>query len=90
MTEWKVTASVSGLVLVSNWEKLARESFATHCDHAATRSGETVTLWRDGKPVASFDGTGEPARFLAYCLARVNAGEFWQRLAGSVRKAGTL
>lgn len=70
-------------------EKTARQAFGKQCDLAAV-SGATVTLWHDGEPVAEFSGNSEPGRFLAYCLARVHLGEFWQRLAGSVRKAGTM
>lgn len=93
MNKWNVSISnVGNYNEVS--EKEARREFADGCDSVAAAhgraSGETVTLWRDGEPVAEFEGNSEPGRFLAYCLARVHMGEFWQRLAGSVRKAGTL
>ena len=96
MITWEVTANNSGMLSRSNCEKMARASFTTHCDHAARRSGETVTLWRDGARVAEFSGISESARFLAYCLDRAdncdsaNARDWWARLAGNVRKSGTM
>ena len=72
-------------------QKDARREFAALCDHAARHAMPgTVRLWYKENVKAEFDCTGEPAKFLAYCLARVHLDEFWQRLAGSVRKAGTM
>ena len=92
MSNWTITCSNSGMVHTCKNERLARASFNLHCDHAARRSGETVTLWRDSVRAAEFSGTSLAARFLAHCLERSTLAdaEFWTRLAGVVRKAGTL
>ncbi len=88
---WEVR--VGGVLVHGNTiEKEAREVFADYCDFASGPDCQPdrriVTLASFGDPVATFNGASPSGTFLAHCLSR--RGDFWHRLAGQIRKAGTL